>query len=568
MHGILRLDQTVRILPMSLRHFFIVISFFALCGEVTGQHVLSGFYQPDTDSDACLSPLEEAAIQQKLNQAIQVLQEQGQLTEPALSRTVAVRMSPPLQCARSSGYEEISAISNQVDHNPRSGSLDYNCGSRSYDGHTGTDYFPRPFPWTSMTEDWAQVVAAAPGTIVMKQDGFFDRECSLGARDWNAIYIRHSDGSVTWYGHFKAGSLTDKSAGDEVAAGEFLGIVGSSGNSTGPHLHFEIHDAEGKLVDPFAGSCNNTTRESWWMRQESYPLSRINLVAFHDQLPEMSVCYTDDEELPHFQNRFYPGETLYLGLYYRDPRTSQNVKIRVYQPDGRLFKQWEQIVSFTALAGYDILQIRLNRKPTFGTWTAKIEYEGEVVEKTFQLCASEDYCTCNQPTALRQTSIEYTSLGMYWDGPENADEYQIRVESSERPTRNYYSSDNNIDVTSLVPGSDVSWQVRASCGYLTSDWSGLLSSRMPYSSSTADTPEATDGSDLYATELPPMRISNGWRWAGSPNSSLLLYDLSGQELVRSEASSSIQAPFGLPAGLYLLIRMDANGHKQFARVNW
>ena len=81
-----------------------------------------------------------------------------------------------------------------------------------------------------MTEDWAQVVAAAPGTIVMKQDGFFDRECSLGARDWNAIYIQHSDGSVTWYGHLKAGSLTDKSAGDEVAAGEFLGIVGSSGN--------------------------------------------------------------------------------------------------------------------------------------------------------------------------------------------------------------------------------------------------------------------------------------------------------------------------------------------------
>ena len=59
----------------------------------------------------------------------------------------------------------------------------------------------------------------------------------------------HADGSVAWYGHMKAGSLTNKAVGQTVSSGEYLGIVGSSGNSTGPHLHFGIR-VNGKAVCP------------------------------------------------------------------------------------------------------------------------------------------------------------------------------------------------------------------------------------------------------------------------------------------------------------------------------
>ena len=67
-------------------------------------------------------------------------------------------------------------ISNYVDHNVNYPDLltDYNCGIRSYDtsdgyNHSGTDYFPWPFPWNAMDNNEVAVVAIAPGVIVGKE---------------------------------------------------------------------------------------------------------------------------------------------------------------------------------------------------------------------------------------------------------------------------------------------------------------------------------------------------------------------------------------------------------------
>ncbi|WP_316304383.1 M23 family metallopeptidase, partial [Clavibacter michiganensis] len=53
------------------------------------------------------------------------------------------------------------------------------------------------------------------------------------------------------YGHMLPGSLRVQ-AGDPVKVGQQLGQVGNTGASTGPHLHLEIHVADGTPVDPFA----------------------------------------------------------------------------------------------------------------------------------------------------------------------------------------------------------------------------------------------------------------------------------------------------------------------------
>lgn len=55
-----------------------------------------------------------------------------------------------------------------------------------------------------------KIVAAASGMIVGKYDGNFDKNCAFNPGSWNAIYLRHDDGSLTWYGHMKNGSVTDK----------------------------------------------------------------------------------------------------------------------------------------------------------------------------------------------------------------------------------------------------------------------------------------------------------------------------------------------------------------------
>ncbi len=63
----------------------------------------------------------------------------------------------------------------------------------------------------------------------------------------NLIRIRHADGSEGWYGHLSSISV---SVGQYVNQSERIGRVGSTGLSTGPHLHFEVHERSGAARDP------------------------------------------------------------------------------------------------------------------------------------------------------------------------------------------------------------------------------------------------------------------------------------------------------------------------------
>lgn len=68
----------------------------------------------------------------------------------------------------------------------------------------------------------------------------------------NHVVIQHSDGNYTLYGHMEANTLTVK-AGESVEQGQVIGKMGSSGYSTGPHLHFEVRvgqNSKNSAVDP------------------------------------------------------------------------------------------------------------------------------------------------------------------------------------------------------------------------------------------------------------------------------------------------------------------------------
>ena len=64
-----------------------------------------------------------------------------------------------------------------------------------------------------------------------------------------AVYILHANGDVTVYGHMDSILV---SAGQYVQAGQEIALLGMRGESTGPHLHFEIHRGgiEGTRIDP------------------------------------------------------------------------------------------------------------------------------------------------------------------------------------------------------------------------------------------------------------------------------------------------------------------------------
>ena len=64
------------------------------------------------------------------------------------------------------------------------------------------------------------------------------------------VYVKHPDGSESRYAHLSA---IDVQVGDAVGPGQGpVGRVGSTGRSTGPHLHLELRDAEGHAQDPLA----------------------------------------------------------------------------------------------------------------------------------------------------------------------------------------------------------------------------------------------------------------------------------------------------------------------------
>jgi murein DD-endopeptidase MepM/ murein hydrolase activator NlpD len=62
----------------------------------------------------------------------------------------------------------------------------------------------------------------------------------------NMVEINHGDGLVTRYGHLSA---IDVKVGQRVTVGQEIGHTGSTGRSTGPHLHYEVR-IDGQAVDP------------------------------------------------------------------------------------------------------------------------------------------------------------------------------------------------------------------------------------------------------------------------------------------------------------------------------
>ncbi|HEY0037228.1 MAG TPA: M23 family metallopeptidase, partial [Longimicrobium sp.] len=81
------------------------------------------------------------------------------------------------------------------------------------------------------------VVAARAGTVVVAEESFADGTRLAGQE--NEVVVRHRDGTFARYIHLtRGGALV--AAGDVVAQGQPIALSGDSGNSRGPHLHFDV----------------------------------------------------------------------------------------------------------------------------------------------------------------------------------------------------------------------------------------------------------------------------------------------------------------------------------------
>ncbi len=220
-----------------MKYFLLLVvslcSGFALSAQPTtrlphggGEYVLT--------PGSCITPDQVVEINKTLIANRKQLTDAGILPPPGNAlKTAVTTFGWPLKQATGFSYYNLYGISNYVDHDLTYPNhiKDWNCGTRTYDqtggyNHGGMDIFLWPFSQNMMADQQAQIVAAAPGTILAKYDGNFDKNCavgSVGSTQWNAVYVQHADGTVAWYGHMKSGSLTTKVVGQTVVQGEYLG---------------------------------------------------------------------------------------------------------------------------------------------------------------------------------------------------------------------------------------------------------------------------------------------------------------------------------------------------------
>jgi murein DD-endopeptidase MepM/ murein hydrolase activator NlpD len=146
-----------------------------------------------------------------------------------------------------------------------------------FDEHHGTDFIlDGGFP--AMDAGSAPVRAAADGVVTLVIDDRYDRchasgsgvSCDGYPIEKNEITLRHDRpiagraGLQSRYWHLMTDSA-EVEVGDFVVCGQVLARIGSSGNSSFPHLHFQVEDADGNWVDPYVDAA--TDARSLWAEQ-------------------------------------------------------------------------------------------------------------------------------------------------------------------------------------------------------------------------------------------------------------------------------------------------------------
>lgn len=373
-----------------MRKMLLIAGLIMLCSFLKAQPPVLVGGEFKVNKTACLTSEER----ERIKAALKVKMAELNLTKTFVQNDDPVKFIWPVVPAPTNTDTGTWGISNYVDHDAAYPNKvkDYNCGTRTYDtdggyNHQGIDIYTWPFGQFKQLNSEVHIVAAAAGVIIAKGGSQPDNNCSFctTACQWNAVYLRHNNGSVTWYGHMKTNSLTTKPVGATVAEGEFLGVIGSSGNSTGPHLHFEVYenDTYTKLVDPYAGSCNTMNgTTSWWKNQRAYNKPTINLLQTHFAPPVMPAC--PGVETLNDRNVYKLTDTVYYAAYLIDQLSGNSMSWRLFRPDGTQYAIYNQPLSANYYSSYWYIYWILPNN-TEGYWRIELTYNstGQVAKHTF-----------------------------------------------------------------------------------------------------------------------------------------------------------------------------------------
>lgn len=173
-----------------------------------------------------------------------------QLTVPFRIRAPGDAGSYPYRWVVTQGSADIEQPSPERSINVRVIDTAGPCMARPVAGNVTSPYGYRVHPITGVWRLHTGIdFGARSGTHIHACRGGTVVRASWYGGYGNAIIIDHGGGMQTLYAHQSGFAV---GAGSRVAAGQHIGYVGSTGNSTGPHLHFEVY-INGRTVDPARG---------------------------------------------------------------------------------------------------------------------------------------------------------------------------------------------------------------------------------------------------------------------------------------------------------------------------
>lgn len=243
------------------------------------------------------------------------------------------------------------SVQKYFDHDPGPGAKDFMCGDLVNDKHTGIDI--RIPSYVDMRRG-VKVLAAAPGVVWRIRDGIEDinvREVGAEVVDeyglGNVVVIDHGNGWRSFYGHMLKGSLTVKE-GDHVVAGQQVGLIGLSGLTEFPHVHFMVMHNK-TAIDPFTGTastdpltCGDTSHALWnpqTLTAMAYTPTGPLIAGFSTDKPDAEAASNGA-----YDKAAYPktAPTLFFWANYFGMEAGDRQVLRIVGPDGKVIANFDQ----------------------------------------------------------------------------------------------------------------------------------------------------------------------------------------------------------------------------------